>query len=89
MNNRRIKRRGFTDRLYFMNLKLTWTFVSACFLLTIFSGILNITDMSIASVGVPAAFAELGIHTAFVVWKAKCENFRKYGKVNFDDDFND
>ena len=86
---RRIKRRGFTDRLYFMNLKLTWFFVAVCFLLTIFSGLLGIPDMSIVSVGVPAAFAELGIHTGFVVWKAKSENFSKYGKVNFDDEFND
>ena len=50
-----------------------------CIIITIFSGRLGITDLSIASVGIPAVFAELGIHTGFIVWKAKTENISKFG----------
>lgn len=74
-----IKKRGFTDKLYFLNLTLSWLFIAVCIVITIFSGRLGITDLSIASVGIPAVFAELGIHTGFVVWKAKTENISKFG----------
>lgn len=53
-------------------------FTAACFILTAVSGYLGATDLSIVSVGVPAAFAELGLHTGFIVWKAKVENCRKH-----------
>lgn len=46
------------------------------------SGYLEVTDLSIVSVGVPAAFAELGLHTGFIIWKAKIENCRKNKDVN-------
>lgn len=73
-------KRGFTDKLYYYNFRAVWIFVISCYLLTIFSGekCLDITDLSIVSVGIPAAFAELGIHTGFIVWKAKAENCRKH-----------
>ena len=74
-----MKKRGFTDKLYFLNLTLSWLFITVCIVITIFSGKLGITDLSIVSVGVPAVFAELGIHTGFVVWKAKTENMSKFG----------
>ena len=73
------KHRGFTDYLYFLNLTLSWLFIVVCILITIFSGRLGITDLSLVSVGLPAVFAELGIHTGFIVWKAKTENISKYG----------
>lgn len=73
-----MKKRGFTDRLYWLNFKITWLFVAICVLMTLLSGVINITDLSIINVGVPAAFAELGIHTGFVVWKAKVENIEKH-----------
>lgn len=75
-----MKRRGFTDRLYFLNLKLTWAFTVACFILTIFSGYLNITDMSIVSVGLGCVWAELSVHTGFIIWKSKAENKLKFNK---------
>lgn len=75
---RRIKRRGFTDRLYFINFVITWIFVALCFVATLFSGILGITDLSVLSSSITCAFAELGIHTGFVVWKAKVENIEKH-----------
>ena len=72
-------RRGFTDKLYFYNLRFAWLFTVACFILTAFSGEnwLNIGDMSIVSAGLPVGWGELGIHTGFIVWKAKAENCRK------------
>lgn len=73
-----MKKRGFTDRLYWLNFKITWLFVAVCVLMTFLSGVINMTDLSIINVGVPAAFAELGIHTGFVVWKAKVENIEKH-----------
>lgn len=72
------KSRGFTDRLYLANFIITWVFVIACYLLTACSGKLGITDLSPLSTAIGAAFTELGIHTAFVVWKAKVENCRKH-----------
>ena len=73
------KNRGFSDYLYFLNLALSWLFIITCILITIFSGRLGITDLSLVSVGIPAVFTELGIHTGFIVWKAKTENISKYG----------
>ena len=74
-----IKERGFTDRLYFLNLTLSWLFIIICIVMTAFSGILGMTDLSLVSVGIPAVFAELGVHTGFIVWKAKTENIHKHG----------
>ena len=35
-------------------------------------------SVSLASYGIPAAFAELGVHTGYIVWKAKSENLNKH-----------
>lgn len=77
-----MQNRGFTDNLYFLNLRLTWIFVGCCMIMTALSGVLNITDLSICSVGIPSAFAELGVHTGFIVWKAQRENASKHGGKN-------
>lgn len=74
-----IKKRGFTDKLYFLNLTLSWLFIVVCIVITALSGTLGITDLSLVSVGIPAVFAELGVHTGFIVWKAKTENMSKFG----------
>ena len=73
------KNRGFTDKLYFLNLTLSWLFIIICIILTALSGRLGIVDLSLVSVGIPAVFAELGVHTGFIVWKAKTENISKFG----------
>ena len=73
------RKRGFTDKLYFLNLTLSWLFIIICIILTALSGRLGITDLSLVSVGIPAVFTELGVHTGFIVWKAKTENISKYG----------
>lgn len=78
----RVKKRGFTDRLYYLNLFLSWMFVVVCIILTTWQQELGITDLSIISYGMPAVFAELGIHSAFVIWKAKAENMAKWNKDN-------
>ena len=77
-----MKKRSFTDKLYVFNLIASWLFITICILLTIFSGYLNITDLSIVSVGIPTIFAELSVHTGFIIWKAKVENCRKFKDVN-------
>lgn len=76
------RKRGFNDKLYLLNFITVWVLVFLCYVLTIFSGYIGVTDMSIASVGIPSAFAELGIHTGFLVWKSKVENCRKFKDVN-------
>lgn len=71
-------RRGFSDKLYFYNFRAVWLFTIACFILNALSGWLDVVDLAVINVGLPAAFAELGIHTGFIVWKAKNENSRKF-----------
>lgn len=75
-----IRRRGFTDKLYFANLFLAWIFIVVCIIITLLSGVLGIADLSIVSYGIPAVFTELGLHTGFVIWKAKAENMQKFNK---------
>ena len=77
-----MKNRSFTDKLYVFNLVASWLFITICILLTVFSGYLNITDLSIVNVGIPTIFAELSVHTGFIIWKAKVENCRKFKDVN-------
>ena len=77
-----MKKRSFTDKLYVFNLVASWLFIIICVLLTIFSGYLNITDLSIINIGIPTVFTELGVHTGFIIWKAKVENCRKFKDVN-------
>ena len=65
-----------------LNFIVVWVFVALCLLLTVFSAFYIISDLSVVSVGIPSAFTELGIHTGFIVWKAKVENCRKHKDVN-------
>lgn len=74
--------RGFSDKLYYYNFRCVWIFVIFCFILNALSGYLGIYDLAIINVGVPGAFTELGIHTGFIIWKAKMENCRKNKDVN-------
>lgn len=81
---KKISERGFTDRLYFLNLALSWLFIIICIVMTALSGKLGIQDLSLVSVGIPAVFTELGVHTGFIVWKAKTENINKH-RLPFDE----
>ena len=80
------KDRGFTDQLYWLNFRCTWAFVIVCVIITVFSGVWGITDLSLVSYGIPTAFAELGVHTGYIVWKAKCENLNKHPVIIEDGD---
>lgn len=81
-----LKKRGFTDKLYFLNLTLSWLFIIICIVMTALSGRLGITDLSLVSVGIPAVFTELGVHTGFIVWKAKTENMAKFNPNSSDEE---
>lgn len=85
---RRKRRRGFTDRMYLYNVIFVTAVVIVSFIAIFMSGKMMI-DTSAISVIIPSAYAELGVHTGFVIWKAKAENARKYRDVNteyFDED---
>lgn len=71
------RKRGFTDRLYWLNFRMVWIFVFCCFILNIISGFLGIPELAVVTTGIPCAFTELGLHTGFIIWKAKVENCRK------------
>lgn len=71
------KSRGFTDRLYILNLCLVIFVTIASYLLTIFATPLEIQDTSLFGTTVVAAYTELGIHTALIISKAKKENSKK------------
>ena len=83
---RKKNKRGFSEKLYLLNLILVWVYVFSIFWLTKNSGNLGIMDLSSYASGMAYAFAELGIHTGFIVWKAKVENCRKYKDVNLTED---
>lgn len=73
-----IKNRGFTDKLYFYNFCAVHILMAAILIITALGGALNLTDLSPLSNIPQWAYTELGIHTGFVIWKAKTENQRKY-----------
>ena len=52
--------------------------MTAILVITALSGVLGITDLSPLGNMPQWAYGELGIHTAFIVWKAKVENSRKF-----------
>ena len=74
------KSRGFTDKLYFLNLAFAWVFTIFCMVITVVQSMLCITDFSIVVYGLPVVWAELSVHTGFIIWKSKAENLSKYNK---------
>lgn len=82
MIKERDKRRGFTDRLYLFNLRFICLITALTFLVVLFSGLLEINDLSPISALITSAYAELGIHTGFIIWKAKNENISKFNNIN-------
>ena len=68
----------FSKRIYLYNILLVSIIIAASFTLMFLSGKLAVIDLSPLSVIIPSAFAELGLHTGFYLWKAKVENCRKY-----------
>lgn len=76
------QKRGFSEKLYALNFLFVWGYVISIFWLTVKSGELGIMDLSSYASAAPYAFSELGLHTGFIVWKAKVENCRKFKDVN-------
>ena len=72
-----LKRRGFTDKLYFANLLFAWVYTILCLVFSIFGNAIGITDYSFVSIVCPLIWAELGVHTGFIIHKAKVENIKK------------
>ena len=73
-----LKSRGFTDRIYLINLILVWIYTIFCGIISIFAQNIGITDFSFITVVCPLLWADLAVHTGFVVWKAKVENLSKW-----------
>ena len=82
---RRKRKRGFTDKMYLYNVIFVTVVVIVSFIAVFLSGKLML-DTSAISVIIPSAYAELAVHTGFVIWKAKAENARKYKDVNVSSD---
>ena len=78
VNQRHIRFRGFTDKLYFTNLVLTWIYTILCLIFSILGNNLGIQDYSFVTIVCPLVWAELGVHTGFVVHKARVENLSKW-----------
>lgn len=76
--DRKFIKRGFTDQLYWLNLKFVITFTCICVALNVFAIFRGISEVSIITYGIPAAFGELAIHTAVITNKALKENVSKY-----------
>lgn len=72
-----IKKRGFTDRLYFYNLIAVWIYTILCLVFSVLGGRIGIDDYSFVSIVCPLVWGELGVHTGFVVTKARIENINK------------
>lgn len=72
-----MKKRGFTDRLYALNFGFTWGYTITSLILTILGPFIGIEDYSFISIVCPLIWAEMGIHTGFIIHKAKVENIKK------------
>lgn len=78
VNSRHIRYRGFTDKLYFANLIFAWVYTILCLIFTLLGEKISIQDYSFVHVVCPLVWAELTVHTGFMIWKAKVENLSKY-----------
>ena len=72
-----LKSRGFTDRLYVINFIISHIIVATSLVMTLFASNFGIIDLSPCTVAITASYAELGLHTGFIIVKAKQENKRK------------
>ena len=70
----------FSKLIYLINLGFVAVVTGLSFLCVVKSGEWNIIDLSPISVVLTSAFAELGLHTAGYIHKAKCENVLKISR---------
>lgn len=70
----------FSKLIYLINLGFVAVVTGMSFLCVVKSGVWGIIDLSPISVVLTSAFAELGLHTAGYIHKAKCENVLKISR---------
>ena len=70
----------FSKLIYLINLGFVAVVTGLSFLCVVNSGEWNIIDLSPISIVLTSAFAELGLHTAGYIHKAKCENVLKISR---------
>ena len=70
----------FSKLIYLINLGFVAVVTGLSFLCVVKSGEWGITDISPITVICTSCFAELGLHTAGYIHKAKCENVLKISK---------
>ena len=70
----------FSKLIYLINLGFVAVVVGLSFLCVIMSGVWGIVDLSSITVICTSCFAEIGLHTAGYIHKAKCENVLKISK---------
>lgn len=74
------RKRGWSDTLYWMNLKFAWYYTYVCVILSCIGGFIGIADYSFVSIGLPIVWGEVSVHSAAIVWKTKAENVAKIGQ---------
>lgn len=79
---KKIKTRGYTDKLYFANLCFAWIYtiisIVLCYILVSIEKINAEAYCSMCGIIGGLVWAELGVHTGFVIHKAKVENLSKF-----------
>ena len=70
----------FSKLIYLINLGFVAVVTGLSFLCVIMSGCWGISDLSPITVICTSCFAELGLHTAGYIHKAKCENILKISR---------
>ena len=70
----------FSKLIYLINLGFVAVVTGMSFLCVVKSGVWGIIDLSPISVVLTSAFAEVGLHTAGYIHKAKCENVLKISR---------
>lgn len=77
-----IKNRGYTDKLYFANLCFSWIYtilsIGLCYILVFIEKVNAEAYCTMCGAIGALVWTELGVHTAFIVHKAKTENLSKW-----------
>lgn len=75
---------SYTDALYFLNFFIVNILTQECIALIVLQGIALLPNADLSSIPtiLTVSWAELGVHTALIVWKAKAENKAKYAREN-------
>lgn len=78
--------KSYTDSLYFLNLIMAWLFTIWASILTVFGDNWSVADYSLIVYGLPLVWAEVSVHTGFIITKATRENLNKYNMEECSDE---